>query len=148
MTLPPESQQPTWSHPSTEPAGRVYVEKPVTVRWGTGILWVGVVLSAILAVVLAVVLLGVGGDPALAGLAFAMLAVMLVIIVAQGVLLVFAGKGRNWARIALAVVSGLSLVVGLVSDGSVNVGAMLTIAAVVLLFVPSSNEWYAAQSRR
>ena len=63
-------------------------------------------------------------------------------------LLVFAGKGRNWARIALAVVSGLSLVVGLVSDGSVNVGAFLTIAAVVLLFVPSSNEWYAAQSRR
>ncbi|WP_144720058.1 hypothetical protein [Agrococcus jejuensis] len=135
------------------PSARRYVSKPAAVQWGLGILWVGVVLTVVLAF-LAMLLLagasagaGAAGDGAVMGIAVTFLVVGLAIVVVQAVLLVFAGKGRGWARMALAVVCVASLVVGLVSNGSINVGAVLTIVAIVLLFLPASNEWYDAQGR-
>lgn len=131
------------------PSARRYVSKPAAVQWGLGILWVGVVLTVVLAFLAMLLLAGAGaaGDGAVMGIAVTFLVVGLAIVVVQAVLLVFAGKGRGWARMALAVVCVASLVVGLVSNGSINVGAVLTIVAIVLLFLPASNEWYDAQGR-
>lgn len=65
----------------------------------------------------------------------------------------FAWKGHNWARIVIWVFGGLSVISVFTSFGSpigtvivLNVvSLLLTLAAVVLLALKPSNEWYAYQ---
>lgn len=76
--------------------------------------------------------------------------------------LLFAFKmraGRNWARIVLTVLSALSIASSFSASGSVNVngtvykststqttgivGAVLAIVAIVLMFLPASNAYFA-----
>ncbi|SDH40558.1 hypothetical protein [Agrococcus jejuensis] len=142
--------QPAWSS-SPQPPRRV--EKPATVKWGLGILWVGVVLTLVLGGFAFLLLAGAGaqagsaGDGAVVGLATVALVVGVVLVGVEIWFLVEAGKGKAWARMALAITCVASLVIGVVTNGSVNFGAVLTIVAVVLLFLPASNEWYDAQRR-
>lgn len=66
---------------------------------------------------------------------------------------IFMRRGRNWARIVLAVVGGLVVLFNLVAlaAGTVNavVQSLLTlvvvIAAVVLMFTEPANAWFAAR---
>jgi len=68
----------------------------------------------------------------------------------------FAWKGRNWARIVLWVLGGLSVLSGLTSLGvgggllsTIGVVQMLlVIAGIVLLALRPSNEWYRAEKQR
>jgi hypothetical protein len=81
-------------------------------------------------------------------------AVIGLIIVAVELLFIwFAWRGRNWARIVLWVVGGLAIVSGLAGLGTNSqLGGfyrtlgifqlVITIAAVILLSLKPSNEWY------
>jgi hypothetical protein len=80
----------------------------------------------------------------------------LVFLVAYLVVLWFAWQGRNWARIVLWVLGGLSLVSGLLGLGN-NTGLvsllgvlqlLLLVAGIVLLALKPSGEWYRAESQR
>jgi hypothetical protein len=68
----------------------------------------------------------------------------------------FAWQGRNWARIVLWVLGGLSVLSGVVGLGNGNgllaflgvLQLLLVIAGIVLLALKPSNEWYRAESQR
>ena len=67
-----------------------------------------------------------------------------------------AWQGRNWARIVLWVLGGLSVISGLLGLGNGNgflallgvVQLLLVIAGIVFLAMKPSNEWYRAESQR
>ncbi len=66
---------------------------------------------------------------------------------------VFIGKGANWARIVYTVLSALGIVFGLIGLGSLPaiplllsvVGYAITVAALVMLYRPDSNAWFAGR---
>jgi hypothetical protein len=68
----------------------------------------------------------------------------------------FAWQGRNWARIVLWVLGGLSVASGIFGLGNDNgllaflgvVQLLLVIAGIVLLALKPSNEWYRAEGQR
>ena len=68
----------------------------------------------------------------------------------------FAWQGRNWARIVLWVLGGLSVISGLVGLGNGNgllaflgvVQLLLVIAGIVLLALKPSNEWFRTEGQR
>jgi hypothetical protein len=68
----------------------------------------------------------------------------------------YAWQGRNWARIVLWVLGGLSVLSGLVGLGNGNgflallgvVQLLLCIAGIVLLALKPSSDWYRAESQR
>jgi hypothetical protein len=77
-----------------------------------------------------------------------------VLIVAQVIVLVFATKGRNWARIVLWVLGALSLLSGIVTlaGGATGTSGLLTtlsliqtllvLVGVVALAQKPAHEWY------
>jgi small-conductance mechanosensitive channel len=73
--------------------------------------------------------------------------------------------GRNWARIVLAVLGGLAILLGLLGIGSTFamlgagplgaanavislIGYPLTIAAIVFMFLPGARDWFAPRAAR
>jgi hypothetical protein len=68
------------------------------------------------------------------------------------VVLWFAWKGRNWARIVLWVLGGIYVLFGLLGAANLTVlstiGLLVVIAGIVLLALKPSNEWYRAQKGR
>lgn len=61
----------------------------------------------------------------------------------------FAGGGRQWARLALAISGGLSLPFQLLTIGFYLlglIGAMATVAVIIVLFTPDANDWYRRMS--
>ncbi|ERG63232.1 hypothetical protein L332_02035 [Agrococcus pavilionensis RW1] len=121
---------------------------PAVVKWGLGIQWAGVVLGVIgigLALIGLLALAG-AGEPGALGVVGALVAVAAVLVVAQVVVLLFATKGRNWARIVLAVLAAIGIVTSLASGQGLNFGSLISILSVVLLFLPAANEWFAARS--
>jgi hypothetical protein len=85
----------------------------------------------------------------------------LLFLVGTGVVLWFAWTGRNWARVTLWVIAGLSLlfgVVGLVVSATTDVGGgrtalgvvglVLQVVGVVLLALRPSSAWYRAEGQR
>lgn len=80
------------------------------------------------------------------------IAVGIILVVVYGLFVWFAWRGRNWARIVLWVFAGLGILSGLASLGAGSplpfltaVGgfeALLLLAAVILLALKPSNEWY------
>jgi len=68
----------------------------------------------------------------------------------------FAWQGRNWARIVLWVLGGLSVASGIFGLGNGNgllavlgvVQLLLVIAGIVLLALKPSNEWFRAEAQR
>ncbi|GAA1422305.1 hypothetical protein GCM10009640_14830 [Agrococcus citreus] len=71
------------------------------------------------------------------------------LVAVQSIVLVFAAKGRNWARIllgVLAVLAAIGAVSSVTADLPLHPGSVLSIIGVVLLFLPAANAWY--RSRR
>jgi hypothetical protein len=70
----------------------------------------------------------------------------------------YAWQGRNWARIVLWVLGGLSVITGLagLAGGTGNgflsllgvLQLLLAIAGIVLLALKPSNDWYRAEGQR
>lgn len=121
---------------------------PGVVKWGLGIQWVGVAFGAFALILGLIGLLAVAGsgDAAVAGFVGIMLAVAALILAVQVVVLIFATKGRNWARIALAVLAILGIVISLASGQGLNLGSAISILSVALLFMPEATAWYRARS--
>jgi hypothetical protein len=80
----------------------------------------------------------------------------LVFLAAYLLVLWYAWQGRNWARIVLWVLGGLSVLSGVVGLGNGNgflvllglLQLLLCIAGIVLLALRPSNEWYRAEGQR
>ncbi|MGZ4545006.1 MAG: hypothetical protein ACXVXT_06400 [Blastococcus sp.] len=146
------------------------LERPITVRAGLGAFLGSLVLSVISTVVTflnwdtisAQLLarlrtdLGPDGDAALSGAqAGARIGVVFALVLAAvyGVFVWFAWRGQNWARVVLWVLGGLGLfggVIGLAMGGSPLpfltglsfFQTLLLLAAIVLLALKPSNEWF------
>ncbi|MCZ2815818.1 hypothetical protein [Modestobacter sp. VKM Ac-2984] len=76
----------------------------------------------------------------------------LILTAAYLLVLFFAWKGHNWARIVLWVLGGLSVLFSLLGASALGflgvLGLLLTIAGIVLLALKPSSEWYRAETRR
>ena len=168
---PPGPQYPGYAPAPSAPPGYGApqpVERPVTVRAGLGAFLGSMVLSVVAQVVtllnyqtildwtlartgLQQTDLETTREAAQLGAKLG-IAVGFVFVIVYGLFVWFAWRGRNWARIVLWVFAGLGIVSGLanLSVGSplpflTAVGgfeALLLLAAVVLLALKPSNEWY------
>jgi hypothetical protein len=146
------------------------LERPVTVRAGLGAFIATLVLGFVSAIVIfsqfdtmlsaALAAQDVSGDLGAQGDEFirtALIAGAVIALVFAGLQIMFiwfAWNGRNWARIVLWVLGGLSVVSGLVNVASPQPGIpgylvglsvfsfLLTVAGIVLLAMKPSNEWY------
>jgi len=178
----PYGQNPTGQNPyafPSAPSGSGWgpdapqpMERPVTVRAGVGSFLAALVLSVVASI--ATILnwdemldwsLGeeglTAGDPALEGMDVeevaelalqAGIAVGVLLIALQLLFVWFAWRGRNWARIVLWVLGGLTLLFAPFSAASSGplpfvtalgwFQVLLTLAGVVLLALKPSNDWY------
>ena len=89
--------------------------------------------------------------PALGILVLLLVLVALALAAAQIVLAMKMKEGREWARFALTIVAGVSLVLAIISasaaDGRVGgnwLGFLISLAATVLMWLPNSQAWFAA----
>jgi hypothetical protein len=155
----PGAPQGQWGGPS-EPTPR-----PTTVRNGIFAFLANTVLGLLSSIVTfadldslvddAALDAGVDPDSLRAGIV-AGAVIGLVFLAAYLVVLWYAWQGRNWARIVLWVLGGLSVLSGLFGLGNDNgllaflavVQLLLVIAGIVLLALKPSNEWYRAEGQR
>lgn len=78
------------------------------------------------------------------------LAIMLIITLVQLLFAFFMRKGRNWARIVLAVIGGILVLVGIPSLLGVSGGQLLltlvsllvVLGAIVTMFLPGAHPWF------
>lgn len=87
------------------------------------------------------------------GLAILVLLLVLVALALSGAQIVLAmqmKEGREWARFALTVVAGVSLLLSIISLGFADgrggngLGFLASLVATVLMWVPNSQSWFAA----
>jgi hypothetical protein len=82
----------------------------------------------------------------------ATIGVSVLIMIAFLVVIWFAWKGHNWARIVLWVLGGINVLFGLLGAAALTflsaIAMLLLVAGMVLLALKPSNEWYQAESRR
>ena len=94
---------------------------------------------------------GLTADEASA-IASATIAVSVFVMIAFLVVIWFAWKGHNWARIVLWVLGGINVLFGLLGAAALTflsaIAMLLLVAGMVLLALKPSNEWYQAESRR
>jgi hypothetical protein len=152
----PEAQQ--WGGP-TGPT-----ERPSTVKLGIGAFLANTLLGLLASVITfsdmdSLVASGTteGLDQDSVRLALVVGAVIgLVFLAIYLVVLWFAWQGRNWARIVLWVLGGLSVVSGVAGLGNGSgvlsllsvLQLLLVIAGIVFLALKPSNEWYRAETQR
>ena len=92
--------------------------------------------------------------PAAAMVVLLLVLVALAIAVAQVVLALKMKEGQEWARLALTIVAGVSLVLavigGSVGDGIGNnwLGFLISAGATVLMWLPNSQAWFTAVKGR
>ncbi|MGY1590540.1 hypothetical protein ACI789_10105 [Geodermatophilus sp. SYSU D00965] len=168
----PYGYAPAPSAPGWEPPPAP--ERPTTVRVGVGAFIATLILGLISSLVqfsdvdsLVAETVAVSNDPALtedvvrAGLVVGAV-VGLLLVALEALFIWFAWQGRNWARIVLWVLGGLSVLFGLVALGGAAGGAagsgfldslsvislLLTVVGIVALGMKPSNEWYTAVGRR
>jgi hypothetical protein len=169
---PPGPQYPGYAPAPSAPTGHGApppMERPMTVRAGLGAFIGSMVLSAVAQVVtllnyqtiidwtFARAGIQQGADPQTARAAAQLgarfgIVVGFISIVIYGLFLWFAWRGRNWARIVLWVFAGLGIVSGFASlavgsplpflTAVAGFQALLLLAAVILLALKPSNEWY------
>lgn len=133
--------------------------RPVTV---TAAFWLWVV-SAVVGVIGAIVAFAtIGNNPQIQQLeqteaaavttGVTIAAVLFLVFAALRVLFAwFMYKGRNWARIVLTILAALSIIGVLLSLGTATilewVTMLLVLVALVLMWVPQSNAYFAASRR-
>jgi hypothetical protein len=82
----------------------------------------------------------------------ATIGVSVLIMIAFLVVIWFAWKGHNWARIVLWVLGGINVLFGLLGAAALTflsaIAMLLLVAGMVLLALKPSNEWYQAESLR
>ncbi|WP_409328505.1 hypothetical protein [Trujillonella humicola] len=163
---PAPSAPPGWGGPPPEP-----MERPTTVRVGIGAFVATLVLGLVSAVVQFSDTDGFidelqAQDPSItedvARTALTVGIVLGLLIVAlQALFIWFAWQGRNWARIVLFVLGGLTVVFGLAGlGGGTATGAdgfltsmavfswFLTLVGVVALALKPSSDWYRHETQR
>ncbi|MGY3378540.1 hypothetical protein ACVWYS_000497 [Arthrobacter sp. TE12231] len=93
--------------------------------------------------------------PPLGLLVFVLVLVALVLATAQIILAMKMKEGREWARFALTVLVGISLVLAIVSAGLAAgrgggglPGFFISLAATVLMWLPNSQAWFVAHRGR
>lgn len=88
--------------------------------------------------------------PAVALLVFVLVIVALVLSGAQIVLAMKMKEGREWARLALTIIAGVSLLQSIISSSIVGgqganwFGFLTSLVATILMWVPTSQSWFAA----
>jgi hypothetical protein len=149
-------------------------ERPTTVRVGIGAFLATLILGLIASLVqfsdidgLVAQAVAVANDPAVtedvlrAGVVVGAV-IGLLLVALEALFIWLAWKGRNWARIVLLVLGGLSVVFGLGALSGVGAGVagsgfldslsvfslLLTIVGVVALALRPSSEWYRAMTAR
>ncbi|WNV75346.1 hypothetical protein [Geodermatophilus sp. DSM 44513] len=146
-------------------------ERPTTVRVGLGALIATLILGLIASLVqfsdvdgLVAEQVAVANDPAVTedivrvGVVVGSV-IGLLVVALQALFIWLAWKGRNWARIVLCVLGGLSVVLGLAGLGVAGAGSgfldalsvfslLLTLVGVVALLLRPSTEWYRAMTAR
>lgn len=92
--------------------------------------------------------------PGLGVVVLLLVLVALALAVAQIILAMKMKEGREWARFALTIVAGISLLLSIVSasaaDGRGNSwpGFIISLAATVLMWLPNSQAWFVSQRGR
>lgn len=88
--------------------------------------------------------------PAVALLVFVLVVVALVLSGAQIVLAMKMKEGREWARLALTIIAGVALLQSIISSSIVGgqganwFGFLTSLVATILMWVPTSQSWFAA----
>lgn len=92
--------------------------------------------------------------PGVATLVFLLVLVALAVAAAEIVLALKLKEGKEWARLALTIVAGVSLLLAIMSSSfrpgqNGNwLGFLLSLVATVLMWVPNSQNWFAAARGR
>ncbi|MFC9350291.1 hypothetical protein [Arthrobacter sp. NPDC057013] len=92
--------------------------------------------------------------PGVAILVFLLVLVALALAAAEIVLALNLKEGKEWARLALTIAAGVSLLLAIVSSGFRSgqggnwLGFLLSLVATVLMWVPNSQNWFAAARGR
>ncbi|WP_343918985.1 hypothetical protein [Agrococcus citreus] len=128
--------------------------RPVVVVCGLALQWIAIALAVVALAIPLIRLLALAvmdGIPLPGALGVVTLIAVLpgALVAVQSIVLVFAAKGRNWARIllgVLAVLAAIGAVSSVTADLPLHPGSVLSIIGVVLLFLPAANAWY--RSRR
>lgn len=109
------------------------------------------VLGGIIGVFTSLVLFTVA--PGIAVLVLLLVLVALALGAAQIILAMKMKEGKEWARLALTVVAGISLVLAVVNGSMLDQGGswfgfVISLAATVLMWLPNSQAWFAAAKGR
>ena len=120
-------------------------KRPGTVTAGIVIVSIGVALGLILLLIAFSAVATLDPSPQLDAIRTALIVSSAVLVGnAVGVVLVILGFG--WARFLLIATGALGIISSLVSGGGVSPGDALYLLAVVLLFLPQSNAYFAARA--
>ncbi|UOY00809.1 hypothetical protein [Blastococcus sp. PRF04-17] len=166
---PPQQSYPGYGPAPSAPVGHgapQAMERPSTVRFGIGAFVASLIIGAISSVVafgnvdqIVAQTMATTDDPAVTeevirtGIVIGAV-IALIIYALFALFLWFAWQGRNWARVVLWVLGGISVVFGLVGLAAPAPGQsgfqtslgwfsfLLTLAGIVLLALKPSNDWY------
>jgi hypothetical protein len=152
---PTAPQGQTWGAPSAP------TERPTTVKAGIAAFLANIALGVIGLLITSTDMdsyraqlaaaSGLTADEASA-IASATIGVSVLVMIAFLVVIWFAWKGHNWARIVLWVLGGINVLFGLLGAAALTflsvITMLLLVAGMVLLALKPSNDWYQAESRR
>lgn len=120
-------------------------KRPGTVTAGIIIVSIGVALGLILLLIAFSVVFSVPPGAARDAVSIPLF-VTTGVIIGNGVGIVLVILGYGWARFLLVATGLIGIVTALASGSGVGAGDFLYIVAVVLLFLPKSNDYFAARA--